>query len=332
MWMRTNLLLIFIFFLSVFTAHAADKRVQSMANYDDVRAFIKEICDRNKLDIKVVKNAFEQSYFDYSVTDLMDKPAETHGWTYYSTSLLSADRIKSGQEYIKAQQKALAFAEENWQVPPHVVAAIIGIESSYGKAPFKRTAVTSLGTLAFEYPRRATYFKAELEKLFVFAHKDKTDPLNVKGSYAGAIGIPQFMPSNILVYGKDGDGDNHVDLVGSHADAIASIAYYIQKHGWVKGKHIVSPVTLTRRLSDAAFSNDPCDKKSIKTVAQLRLAGVIFPEEYPDTALGILSRLDEEGDNFFPVVFFENACPIHKYNRSLKYTAAISLLAENLEN
>ena len=317
-------------FLSIQVFAADDvKRTKAMSAYPDVQAFAKEIAAKNKLDEASILKAFDKSFFDYSIIDLLKTPAETKSWSWYSQTIVSEERIKNGRKYLETHRASLALAHKHWGVPQNLITAIIGIESTYGTYPFKRNAVTSLGTIAFEYPRRAKYFQSELESLFIFAAKDKTDPLTIKGSYAGAIGIPQFMPSNILQYGKDGDADGHIDLVGSHADAIESIAYYIFRHGWQEGKAMATLAKLTKTLPDSAFGNEPCNIKNYKTIRELKGLGVEFDNSYPDNTYAMLSRLDED-KGYTTIVFFENSCPIHKYNRSLKYTAAISLLANEL--
>ncbi len=310
--------------------NTSTRRMEAMSKYQDVQDYIKEISVKYKLDNSILIKAFDSSYFDYRVVELMDIPAEKKFWPEYSDKLLSKERIDSGKKYMADNKKALDNASARWDVPSHVITAIIGVESAYGKTEFKRTAVTSLGTLAFEYPRRSTYFKGELTKLFILADKEKADPLSYRGSYAGAIGIAQFMPDNIMRYGKDGNGDGRVDIVAVHEDAIESVAFYIKEHGWKKGKNTAALVALKQSLPDSAYASSPCDTGNRMTVKTLKNKGVMFSKAYPDNDSGVLMKLDKDNDTFISVVFFENACPIHRYNSSMKYTAAISFLAETL--
>lgn len=323
-----------VFLFTFFQTSSAyeEKRLKPMSEYEDVQKFINDISKKNRLDKKIVEEAFKNSYFDYSVIDLMEKPAEKRPWKHYSDMLISKDRVNKGKKYMRAHSKALANASKKYGVPKNVLTAIAGIESNYGSAPFKRTAVQSLGTLAFEYPRRSQYFQSELENIFILADKENVNPLTYYGSYAGAVGIAQFMPSNIIKYGKDGDGDGHIDIVNNHSDAIASIGNYLHEHGWQKGKDTAAFVTVPKNISDSLFANSPCDEKKRKTVKQWRKLGVKFKGKHPESARAVLSRLDEDNDKFTYAAFFENACPIHKYNNSLKYTAAISLLAKKLSD
>lgn len=310
----------------------APKRTEKLSEYDDVQAFMTEMVKKHKVDNDSLQKAFENTVFDYSVIELMDKPAEKRSWSYYHERLVSKERVSGGVKYMKTHKTALDNSTAAYKVPQNIITAIIGIETTYGTVKLKRTAVQSLSTFAFEYPRRADYFRGELASLFILAQKEEADPLYYMGSYAGAVGIPQFMPSNILAYAVDGDGDKHVDIVSSHADAIASVANYLSKHGWSQGKSTVALVKVTKELPESAYNTNVCSVSQRKTVKEFKNMGIELPSKYKDTEKGILAKLyeDEDEDTFVPAIFFENACPINKYNRSLKYTAAISLLAEEI--
>ena len=314
---------------AVYSSGAGQRRGEAMLKYQDVRRYIKEVSIKHKLDINVLNRAFQNSYFDYRIIELMDMPAERKHWTEYSKGLLSKERISNGKKYIKDHDKALKTAFNRWGVQPQIVAAIIGIESSYGKFEFRRTAVASLATIAFEYPRRSAYFKDELTKLFILAKRDKRDPLSYKSSYAGAIGIAQFMPYNILRYGRDGNGDRRIDL-NTHGDAIESVAYYLKEHGWRKSKNTAAIVALKRPLPNSMYGESPCDVKKRRSVKALKSNGVIFNGKYPNDEGGIVVKIQKDEYNFMPVVFFENACPIYRYNNSVKYAAAAAFLAKEL--
>jgi membrane-bound lytic murein transglycosylase B len=305
-------------------------RPKAMSEYEDVQAFVKDVAKRHNIPEKRLLKVFESVFFDASVLILIEKPAEKNPWSFYEKSILNAERIAQGKKYLKANESYLQAAESVYGVPSELLTAIIGVESYYGTVKFRRNAITSLGTLAFEYPRRAQFFKSELENLLVYATVNKLDPLKIMGSYAGAIGIPQFMPGNITHYGVDGDNDSRIDLVNSHPDAIFSIANYIKLHGWEKGGNAFDYVELDEGFTEADFFYNPCGS-SYKTVDELKKMGVKFSGDYADAEPALLSRLDDENDTYKYVVFFKNSCPIHKYNNSLKYTVVIANLAEILK-
>jgi membrane-bound lytic murein transglycosylase B len=305
-----------------------------MSEYEDVQTFIKDVAKKHKIPEKRLANIFRSVFFDPSVIALIERPAEKKVWVSYETAILSKERIELGKKYLKTNLTHLKAAETLFGVPPELLTAIIGVESYYGTVKFRRNAITSLGTLAFEYPRRARFFKSELENLLVYANENGLDPLKIMGSYAGAIGIPQFMPGNITRYGVDGDNDSKIDIVNSHPDAIFSVANYIKHYGWDawgKDNEIFDYVELGEGLSEEDFFNNPCGG-GYKTVKELKALGVGFSGSYEDDILGLLSRLDDENDTYKYLVFFKNSCPIYKYNSSLKYTVVIANLAKILKS
>jgi membrane-bound lytic murein transglycosylase B len=301
-----------------------------MITYPDVKAFAEEIIRRHNLDREMVISAFTRSYFDYRVTALMDRPAERQPWSWYFGRMVTRERVNNGKAYMRQHQEVLNAAYQAHGVPPHVITAIIGIESSYGQVTMRYDAVTALATLAFEYPRRATYFRGELEQLFIIANREGKDPTTFRSSFAGALGIPQFMPGSLARFGKSADGGNRVDIINSHPDAIMSVANYLRAHGWKRGDiNIVDLVTLEKPLPASAFAPGPCSTARAQSVQALKKLGVTFTKEFDTNAKGILSRMDE-GDDWVPVVFFPNACAINKYNRSLKYTSAVGMIARGI--
>ncbi|MDR2870270.1 MAG: lytic murein transglycosylase [Deferribacteraceae bacterium] len=308
-------------------------RNEAISSYDDVKAFMAEMVKKG-IDSKTLQNTFDKTRFDYKIIYLMNRPAEkARSWTWYYDAMVSKTRVGNGSLYLTEHKTALNKISTEYKVPANVIAAILGIETNYGKYVIKQTAVQGLATLAFEYPRRASYFRGELEQLFIQAKANGLDPLFYKGSYAGAIGLPQFMPSSMANYAKDGDGDGKVDIVTTHADAIASIANYLRMHGWRDGRHTVALVTPTKTLAANQFVKNICATKGKRTVKQLRELGVPLPEQYKDDEKAFLGKLDEDVDKgtYQVAVFFENACPIYRYNYSLKYVAAVALLAESYE-
>jgi membrane-bound lytic murein transglycosylase B len=321
-------MLMFGTFSAVATAAPAKQRTNAISSYDDVKAFMAEMVTKHQIDPQVLQNTFDKTKFDYTITKLMDKPAEKRTWTWYYNRVVTKTRITEGSAYMKTQKASLDATAAKYNVPANVITAILGLETNYGTVAFKYTAVQGLATLAFEYPRRAKFFRGELESLFKVAKAEGVDPLSYMGSFAGAVGIPQFMPSNIPVYAVDGDGDGKVDIVKNHADAIASVANYLKKHGWVAGKNTVALVNTTKALPKGTYTNKACNASARKTVKQMRELGVDVPATYKDDEKGVLVKLDLDGGKTQTAIFFENACPIWRYNNSAMYVMAIGLLAQ----
>ena len=171
---------------------------------------------------------------------IMPPPAGTaKNWAAYRSRFIEPMRIRAGVAFWRANEKWLALAEELYGVPPEIVVGIIGVETLYGQQMGNFRVIDALATLAFDFPAgrkdRSAFFRDELESFFVMCQSEGTDPLELKGSYAGAMGMPQFMPSSFNKYAVDLDGDGHVDLLGSPADAIGSVAHYLAEFGWKRG-------------------------------------------------------------------------------------------------
>ena len=168
----------------------------------------------------------------------MERPAESLTWRKYQKIFLTPSRIKRGVEFWKAHRATFKRAQKKFGVPPEIIIAIIGVESFYGRHMGKHRVIDSLATLGFRYPRRAKFFRRELAEFLVLSHEEGLDPLTVKGSYAGAMGMPQFIPSSYRAYAVDFDADKSRDLVASVGDTIGSVGNYLHRHGWGAGKPI----------------------------------------------------------------------------------------------
>ena len=176
------------------------------------------------------------------VISLMDRQAERKPWKKYKPNFINKNKIKKGVAFAKRYPKTLAKAKRIYGVDPSVIVAILGVETDYGTYALSHRAMDALFTLAFYYPRRAAYFKNELAALMVYAYRNKLDPFNLKSSYAGAVGMPQFMPSNIMKFGREFSGDGRINIFKSGADSIGSIANYLNKHGWQKDEPLAVKV------------------------------------------------------------------------------------------
>lgn len=191
-----------------------------------------------------------QAQMQPRILEIMNKPAEkSMTWQEYRTRIVSADRIAAGRDFMIQYADPLARAEATYGVPKNVIAAILGIETRYGEKRGNYRVLDSLVTLSFGYPRRAAFFQKELTAFLKLARAGHVDPYTIKGSYAGAIGWPQFMPTSILALATDFDGDGKIDLYNSPVDAIGSVANYFSKNGWRQEGPVLT------RLAGAAGSN-----------------------------------------------------------------------------
>ena len=169
-------------------------------------------------------------------------------WQNYRANFLNPRRVEAGTAFWRQNAKALERAAAVYGVPPEIVVAIIGVETEYGRNTGSFRVLDALATLAFDYPRRAEFFRGELEQFLLLTRETRSDAGSYRGSYAGAIGIPQFMPGSIRRYAVDFDGNGRIDLRGSPADAIGSVANFLKEHGWLAGE----PVLLKAKPSPEA--------------------------------------------------------------------------------
>jgi len=205
--------------------------------------------------------------------------------------------------------------------------AIVGIETYYGRMPGSFRVIDALATLAFDYPKRAAYFRGELEHYLVFSREQKIDPLRVKGSYAGAIGIPQFMPGSYRRFAVDFDGDGQINLATSPADAIGSIGNFLKAHGWVQGEPVAFPAQVSgegwRKLAGAGIV--PATR-----FADLPDYGVKAAADLPGDTLCALVELESPGQPVNVRVTLKNFFVLTRYNRSNLYAAAVLDLAAEI--
>jgi membrane-bound lytic murein transglycosylase B len=188
----------------------------------DVQAFIEEVANRNGFDVESLNRTFAQVEVRPSILAAISKPAErTLTWDEYRARFLTERRIARGLETSREQAEALGRASSSG-VPAEVILAIVGVETFYGENTGSHRVIDALSTLAFDYPRRSEFFRKELEQYLILARDESLDPLVPRGSYAGAMGIPQFMPSSVMRYAVDGDGDGHRDLWNDWAGARAN--------------------------------------------------------------------------------------------------------------
>ncbi len=264
-------------------------------------------------------------------------PRGRFNWYAYRDNMINDRRTNQGIEHFKKNKDAFIEAEKRFGVPSYIIVSILGIETNYGTVKMRYNALEALYALSFIETRRASYFKKELESFLVLAKKYNQDPTLFRSSYAGALGIPQFMPSNIDRYGIDGDDDGYIDIINNHKDAIFSTANYLSSYGWKKGQPIIEKVRMNTAKSKSYskyISGSACRSGKKYSVRQLKNAGVIFSKSTPinDNLRGKLLRVGIGGDRSEYYVSFDNLCVIMRYNNSLGYSMAVNYLGGRIAN
>jgi membrane-bound lytic murein transglycosylase B len=213
---------------------------------DEVRAYIDALAARGELKRGWIERVFAQGRYLAEVERLMQPPIPfgSRNWREYRDRYLEERRIRDGVAFLIAHEASLERAEARYGVPREIVTAILGVETRYGRMTGTFRTLDVLLTLSFDYLRRADFFRGELEQFLLLAREQRLDPLAVRGSFAGAIGIPQFMPSSVRKWAVDFDGDGHIDLARSAADSIGSVANFLVGHGWQADAPILLSATL----------------------------------------------------------------------------------------
>lgn len=262
-----------------------------------------------------------------SILDAISRPAEkVKSWKDYRPIFITDARIARGVDFWRQHEVALARAEQEYGVPASVIVSIIGVETFFGRNTGNYRVIDALSTLAFDYPARADFFRKELREFLLMSREEQLDPLTIKGSYAGAMGLPQFMPSSFRAYAVDFDGDGHINIWSDPDDAIGSVASYFQRHGWVAGEPVVSQATVRGDQADSGLSPgiDP-----VKTVGELRALGWSSHDALRDDMPVTAFRLDgANGPEYW--IGLKNFYAITRYNRSVMYAMAVHQLADLL--
>ena len=259
-----------------------------------------------------------------SILDAISRPAEkTKAWYEYRKIFLTDRRIREGVTFWSAHASTLQSVAARTGVPAELIVAIIGVETYYGRITGSYRVIDALATLAFDYPRRSPFFTGELEQFLVLAWESGKDALALKGSYAGAMGYGQFMPSSYRAYAQSYEGDGAPDIWDNPADAIASVGNYLQVHGWRSGDKVV--------IDGIADDPDPAvfegGLKPKKTVAALALEGLESSEPLDPAGLATPLRLEEE-DGLRYWLGLQNFYVITRYNHSAMYAMAVWELSQ----
>ena len=295
------------------------------AERGDVRAFIDEMVDNHDFDRTELEGLFSAAERQQGILDAIARPAErVLTWGAYRDIFLDDDRIRQGVEFWETHAEALARAEAELGVAPEIVVAIIGVETRYGRNKGRWRVMDALTTLAFDYPPRSSFFRRELVEFLLLVREEERPALELRGSYAGAMGYGQFISSSYRAYAIDFTGDARRDIWDDPTDAIGSVANYLRVHGWRDGEEITRPVTLgsgdTRSLVNSNLRPDT-------TVGALRGLDVGGLDGLAETAPATLIELEAHaGTRHF--VGLQNFAAITRYNHSRLYGMAVYDLSQ----
>lgn len=296
--------------------------------HERTNEFIQEAVAEYQLDADTLRSWLAQAEKLDSVLEAIARPAErVLEWDQYQDIFLTSKRIADGKTFLKQHADLLAQAEQQYGVDRHIITAIIGVETFYGSRQGNYRVLDSLATLAFDYPKRPLFWR-ELKAFFALTRDEQLDPSSIKGSYAGAMGYGQFIPTSYLSYAVDGDGDGKRDLWNNPQDAIFSVANYFKRHGWRKDE----PVTQRVRVRGNQYEKAVNDQlKPQWTVAELKKMGVKPTEKYVsnDAPVSLVRLQGKHGAEFW--LGENNFYVITRYNHSRLYAMAVYQLSEALK-
>ncbi|MDQ6923411.1 MAG: lytic murein transglycosylase B [Pseudomonadota bacterium] len=323
-------------FLAASAASAAPptQTVQpTYADRPDVRIFIDEMVADYAFDARALRRFFAKVRYQQTVVNAMSRPVlAPPKWYEYAPQFLSSRRIDGGVAFWRANAATLERAQKEFGVPAEVVVAIIGVETFYGRNTGSYRVADALTTLAFDYPRRAEFFRNELKQFLLQTREQKISPLAPKGSYAGAQGLPQFMPGSLRDYAVDYDDDGKIDLAGDVHDAVGSVANYLAMHGWQTGDPVMEPAAIEIDKQDnveRALDGGISDRRTLES---WRREGVYvdgIPNRLSADSVGMLMLEDEAASGYWMV--FNNWYVLTRYNRSRLYASAVWKLAQEIK-
>jgi len=314
-------------------AEAEDGEFANFSQWKEVNAFIDEMVERNGFDKAALQAVFSKArYLDTAIQLIKPAPSgKPKNWQAYRARFVEPKRINAGVDFWNEHELALARAEAQYGVPAEIIVGIIGVETVYGRNTGNFRVMDAITTLTFDYPKtanrdaRMAFFRGELESTLLFARESNIDPFSLLGSYAGAIGWPQFMPSSIRQYAVDFDGNGKIDLRASPVDAIGSVANFLKIHGWQRGEPTVFPATVTDPAQAENLINQGLEAKF--TPDELKAAGVIAGTELP---AGLRYGVVDLQNGAAPTEHWlatNNFFAITQYNRSYFYAMSVIDLA-----
>ena len=316
------------------------------ATLPGIPEFIDEMVARHHFKRKELERVFARAQHLPAVIETIARPATTKPWPEYRANFVNPERIKLGLKFWNKYSRTLRSAEKKYGVPQEIILAVIGVETVYGRDAGTFRTLDVLTTLAFDYPRRAEFFRAELENYLLLAREQQLDLLAIRGSYAGALGLPQFMPSSYRTYAVDFNGNHRVDLLREASDAIGSVANYLKGYGWISdapevSQSAVSDVLLQHKghvramppiAVRANVSEEICagDITTPRTLAAWSVAGIAPGVNLTqDLSARLIDFTVGEGKEFWLV--FNNFEVITRYNNSDFYAMTVFQLAEALK-
>ena len=316
-----NLGFTFLIIACASTANAFD------VNRPEVKKFVDQMVEKNNYDREVLSAVLQNAKSQQSILDAISRPAEkTKEWHEYRAIFITRKRIAAGAAFWREHEQALTRISSETGVSKEILVGIIGVETYFGRITGNYRVIDALTTLAFDYPPRSKFFTRELEEFLLLVREEEMNAADATGSYAGAMGRPQFMPSSYRAYAVDSTNDGKRDIWGNWEDVIGSVANYFVRHRWQRDQEVVAQASLGDQWHGEVPKNT---LKPKATVSSLSRQGVMFSTGLPaESTAQLLTMKGEDSDQYW--VGFHNFFVITRYNTSAMYALAVHQLGQEI--
>ena len=293
----------------------------------EVQAFVDRMVEEHSYDRDKLLSVLAAAESKQSILDAISRPAErTLKWHEYRNIFMKPERISAGAEFWQEHEAELERISKESGVSKEIIVGIIGVETYFGRITGNYRVLDALSTLAFDYPPRSKFFTGELEAFLLLIREEGMEAADATGSYAGAMGRPQFMPSSYRAYAVDSTDDGKRDIWSNWSDVMGSVANYFVRHGWIENQPVAASATLGAQWQGDTPKNT---LKPQETVTSLSHQGVMFSSELPgDAESQLLTLMGEDGEEYW--VGFHNFFVITRYNRSVMYALAVHQLGQEI--
>ena len=296
---------------------------------EDVQQFMNTMVKQHHFDRRQLAATLKSAEFQPQIIESMERPYEKKTWDVYKALFLTPPRVQAGIEFWRANQKALERAEKEYGVPADMIVAIIGVETLYGKHQGNYRVLDALTTLAFHYPKRSPFFTKELGEFLLLCREHGVPATKYTGSYAGAMGKPQFMPSSYRFYAVDFTGNGKSDLMNDDSDSIGSVANYFHRHGWKMNGEVAQPVNVSGSRYKKLSTNSKMPDYAFKKLIDYGVKPVSAVMNPPAKA-GLIELITQSGEEYW--LAYPNFYVITHYNTSPQYAMVVYLFAQQLHN
>ena len=316
-------LYIFIFLSIIISSVSHSHNVER----DNIRVFINNMVKKHGFKEEYLIDVLKKAESKESILEAISRPAErTLTWNQYRDIFIKKERINAGVDFWVDHKDILKKTSDKTGVDIEIMLGIIGVETYFGRITGGYRVIDALSTLAFDYPKRSPFFTRELESFLLIVREEEMDPFDATGSYAGAMGSPQFMPSSYRAYAIDSDGDGRRDIWNNWEDVIGSVANYLVVHGWQRGNQIIVPALLAEASKEIEIKNG---LKATESIESLLSKGVIFKTIMNGDHPAELLKLEQKNYSDYWVAM-HNFFVITKYNHSIMYGLAVHQLGQDI--